>query len=116
MIDSIARGTILAPSCQGASRTQHNAERHFVLTNLPSINSPELAMRYKDRCQFQCDECGQRYETVHDPLRVAREELEFHVGVSKSHRPANYCRPCLADKLRLLADEISDEWPDLVMS
>lgn len=80
------------------------------------ITSPELTMKYKERNQFQCDECGQRYETIYDPLRISREELEFHVGVSKSRRPANYCRACLAKKLRLLADEISDEWPDVVMT
>lgn len=73
-------------------------------------------MNYKKPTRFQCDECGKRYETIYDPLRIAREGLVFHVGVSKSTRPANYCRPCLADKLRILADEISDEWPDLVMS
>ncbi len=66
-------------------------------------------MNYKKRTRFQCDECGGRYETIYDPLRIAREELVFHVGVSKSKRPANYCRPCVANKLQVVADQISNE-------
>ena len=72
-------------------------------------------MSRKNKVPFPCDECGLAYAPLYEPLQIARERLEFHVSVAKSGRPANYCRPCLADKLRLLAKELAEEWPDEII-
>jgi len=74
-----------------------------------------LLMGNLPKITFQCDECGNHFEVTPDKLLIPKEGLEFHVGVTKCRHPANYCRVCLADKLRLLADEILETWPDYVL-
>ena len=79
------------------------------------VTTTILLMGNLPKITFQCDECGNHFEVTPDKLLIPKEGLEFHVGVTKRRHPANYCRVCLADKLRLLADEILETWPDYVL-